>query len=164
MNQNWGCKMTRINNAHTIALVVLTAITVCVNTVSSIAQDISVGKVVNLADIAWGAPGGGSGFPVGVRTAQQGLDSETGGITYYALFPAGSKFEYHWHTYDEFVVVAQGPLTIKLGEEEFGLDTGSYIVIPGAVKHEWTVPDSGKDAIILVRRAGPADFHFVNPS
>jgi len=34
-------------------------------------------------------------------------------------------------------------------------------VIPGALNHSWTVPAGGADAVILVRRAGPADFNFV---
>ena len=129
---------------------------------ASAAEDRTLGKAVNLDDIAWGPAGGGDGFPEGVRTAQQGVDPTTGGITYYALFPAGSKFDLHWHTHSEFVVVAKGSLQIDLVDEVHLLKTGAYIVIPGAIKHEWLVPDYGEDAIIPVRRAGPADFHFIS--
>lgn len=117
--------------------------------------------VIALKDIDWGPPGGGNGYPVGVRSARQGIDPVTGGITYYALFPAGSHFDLHWHTHDEFVVVVQGKLTIELGDESHDVEVGSYIVIPGKLNHSWDVPAGGEDAIILVRRAGPADFHFV---
>lgn len=117
--------------------------------------------VVNLSDLEWGPPGGGNGFPVGVRTARQGTDPLTGGITYFALFPAGSHFETHWHTHDEYAVVVSGSLEILLGDESHVLEVGSYIVIPGSLEHAWTVPVNGDDAVIMVRRAGPADFHFV---
>lgn len=119
-------------------------------------------KVQLLNEIEWGPPGGGNGFPVGVQTAQQGVDPDSGGVTYYALFPAGSHFDLHWHTHDEYVVVVAGELSIRLGEEDHELAVGSYIVIPGSLNHSWTVPAGGEDAVILVRRAGPADFHFVD--
>ena len=69
-------------------------------------------SAIDLNDVPWGAPGGGDGFPVGVRTARHGLDSDTGGITYYAMFPAGSHFDLHWHSHDEYVVVVAGELSI----------------------------------------------------
>ena len=116
---------------------------------------------IDLKDVPWGAPGGGNGFPVGVRTARQGVDPDTGGITYYAMFPAGSHFDLHWHSHDEYVVVVSGELSIQLGEQTHSLSVGSYVVIPGELPHSWTVPAGETDAVILVRRAGPADYHFV---
>ena len=116
---------------------------------------------IDLNDVPWGAPGGGNGFPVGVRTARQGVDPDTGGITYYAMFPAGSQFDLHWHSHDEYVVVVAGKLSIQLGGQIHSLSVGSYVVIPGELPHSWTVPTGETDAVILVRRAGPADFHFV---
>lgn len=117
---------------------------------------------IPLADIQWGQAGGGNGFPVGVQSARQGTDPVTGGITYYAKFPAGSHFDMHWHTHDEFVVVVQGSVTIVLGEESHAVSTGSYIVIPGKLNHSWDVPEGTEDAVIVVRRGGPADFNFVD--
>ncbi len=142
---------------------ILVTLVFCVGNASTLvnAQSQSRAVAIGLDEIDWGPEGGGDGFPVGVRTSQQGVDPVTGGITYYALFPAGSTFDLHWHTHDEFVVVAQGRLQIQLGEKVFQLQTGSYVVIPGSLSHKWTVPEDGQDAIILVRRAGPADFHFV---
>ena len=116
--------------------------------------------VVSLEAVQWGPPGGGNGFPVGVRTARQGIDPDTGGMTYYAKFPAGSHFDLHWHTHNEYVVVVAGKLTIVLGDQSHCLVAGSYIVIPGKMHHSWDV-SSGEDAVILVRRGGPADFHFI---
>ena len=117
---------------------------------------------VHLPELDWGAPGGGNGFPLGVRTARQGIDPVTGGMTYYALFPAGSHFDLHWHSHDEYVVVVSGELTIQLGKQTHELAVGSYVAIPGKLNHSWDVPAGGEDAVILVRRAGPADFHFVD--
>lgn len=117
---------------------------------------------IALEAVQWGPPGGGNGFPVGVQSARQGTDPVTGGITYYAKFPAGSHFDMHWHTHDEFVVVVQGSVTIVLGEESHLVSTGSYIVIPGKLNHSWDVPEGGEDAVIVVRRGGPADFNFVD--
>jgi len=76
------------------------------------------------------------------------------------MFPAGSHFDLHWHSYDEHVVVVKGQVTIVLGEEAHDLKTGSYVIIPGKLNHSWDVPADG-EVIILVRRVGPADFHFV---
>lgn len=132
--------------------------------IESLAQETAVTETqalaVNLAEINWGPAGGGNGFPVGVRTERQGVDPVTGGITYYAMFPSESHFDLHWHTHDEHVVVVQGEVTIVLGEETHSLTVGSYIVIPGKMNHSWDVPE-GEDAVIVVRRGGPADFHFV---
>ena len=66
-----------------------------------------------------------------------------------------------WHSHDEYAVVVSGKLEILLGENTHELAVGSYIVIPGSLGHAWTVPEGSEDAVILVRRAGPADFHFV---
>ena len=91
---------------------------------------------VNLEELQWGPPAGGNGSPLGLRTAL------------------------HWHTHDEFVVVVSGSVVLELGDETHELHAGAYIVIPGGMNHSWDVPDSG-EVIILVRRAGPADFNYV---
>jgi quercetin dioxygenase-like cupin family protein len=116
---------------------------------------------INLADVDWGPPGGGNGVPLGTRTAQQRIDPETGGITYYAMFPAGTHFDRHWHTHDEFVSVMAGEVDLELGDETYRLEAGAYVVIPGGMNHSWDVPELG-EVIILVVRSGPADFHFVD--
>jgi len=135
---------------------VLTSCNLSVSEVDSVQP-----MAVNLAELQWGTAGDGSVAPAGTRTALQGVDPDTGGVTYYAWFPAGGHFDLHWHSYDEYVTVVQGPVTIALGENVRSLQTGAYVVIPGGLPHYWDVPRSG-DAIILVRRAGPADFNFVN--
>ncbi len=129
---------------------------------STVTESIVDPFAIRLDEIRWGRPGGGNGFPLGVQTSRQGIDPETGGVTYYAKFPAGSHFDLHWHTHDEFVVVVSGELTVVLGDESYNINVGSYVVIPGKLNHSWDVPIQGGDAIILVRRAGIADFNFVN--
>lgn len=150
------------SNKFVRGVLVATLLT-CLSTSASVAQEPPLlPKTVTLNSIEWGAPGGGNGYPVGVRSAQQGIDARTGGITYYALFPSGSHFDLHWHSHDEFVVVVQGTVTIELDGQTQTLGVGSYVVIPGTMQHSWDVPiASGEDAIILVRRGGPADFNFV---
>lgn len=114
----------------------------------------------HLNEIDWSPPGGGNGFPVGVQTWRAGVDPITEGITYYAKFPSGSHFDLHWHSNDEFVVVVQGLVTLELGDKTHSLMPGSYVVIPAKMHHSWDVP-VGDDAVIVVRRGGPADFFFV---
>jgi quercetin dioxygenase-like cupin family protein len=118
--------------------------------------------VIDFRDAEWGPPGTTPRFPRGVQTAQLGIDPDNGGPTYLARFPTGSHFDLHWHTNAEYVVVLQGRVTIVLGEETHALSPGSYVVIPERMRHSWDVP-AGEDAVILVRRRGPADFHFVDP-
>ena len=114
-----------------------------------------------------GGAWGGNGFPVGVRTARQGVDPDTGGITYYAMFPAGSHFDLHWHSHDEHVVVVSGELSIQLGEQTHSLSVGSYVVIPGECLTPGLSPRV-KDAVIWcavpvrrlsLRRIIPFDGH-----
>jgi quercetin dioxygenase-like cupin family protein len=132
----------------------------CIALVSPEVRSQEQALVTNLEDVDWGPPGGGNGAPVGVQTAQQGIDPNTKGVTYFAKFPAESHFDLHWHTHNEFVAVMSGKVTLVLGDQTHSLETGSYIVIPGKMNHSWDVP-AGADVVILVRRAGSADFHFV---
>ncbi len=152
-----------LNNAVIKPLLLFTAVAVLAVMISllsrSFAQEVPL--VVHLDEAKWTPPGGGNGFPVGVRTMTLGVDSESGGVTYYALFPAGSHFDLHWHTYSEYVAVLSGSVNLVLGPESHSLSAGSYIVIPGGVNHAWDVPEDS-DVVILVRRSGPADFHFVS--
>ena len=120
-------------------------------------------RVIDFRDAEWGPPGTTPRFPLGVQTAQLGTDPVTGGPTYLARFPAGSHFDLHWHSNGEHVVVLQGPLTLVLGDETHALTEGTYVVIPERMNHSWDVPSGGDDAVILVRRLGPADFNFVDP-
>ena len=126
------------------------------------AQEVSQPTAIDLDALEWGPPGGGNGVPLGTRTMRLNVDPDDGGVSYYAMFPAGTHFDTHWHTYDEHVVVVQGELSIVLGDTKHDLKVGSYVLIPGKLNHSWDIPAGGSDAVILVSRRGPADFHFVD--
>ena len=114
-----------------------------------------------LETVRWSDPYNGPlGFPKGARRASLGVDPRTGGETYYARFPAGTRFEPHWHAYAEYAVVLRGKVTHTLGQGKAVLLPGDYVVIPPKEKHGWIVDPSG-DAFLLIRRDGPADFNFV---
>jgi quercetin dioxygenase-like cupin family protein len=116
-----------------------------------------------LESAPWSEPYAGPlGVPKGAQRAVLGTDPHTGGETYYAHFPAGSRFELHWHTYAEYAVVLRGTVTHTLGANKSSLQVGDYVVIPPRVAHGWEVDPSG-DAYLLIRRDGPADQHFVEP-
>ena len=109
----------------------------------------------------WSPGQGTPGFAKGAQKASLGFDAVSGGETYYARFPAGSHFELHWHTHTEYATVLRGQVTLTLGVERYSLAQGSYVIIPAKMHHEWRI-DAGDDLFLLVRRAGPADFNFVD--
>ena len=116
-----------------------------------------------LESAAWSEPYDGPlGIPRGAQRAVLGTDPRSGGETYYAHFPAGTRFELHWHAYAEYAVVLRGKLTHTLGSEKSALQGGDYVVIPPKVPHGWDVDRDG-DAYLLIRRDGPADQVFVQP-
>ena len=128
----------------------------------SVNSEFSVGPF-RLESAVWSEPYDGPlGVPKGAQRAVLGTDSKSGGDTYYARFPAGSRFELHWHAYAEYAVVLRGRLTHTLGAEKSALQAGDYVVIPPKIAHGWEVDPSG-DAYLLIRRDGPADQNFVQP-
>ncbi len=110
----------------------------------------------------WGPPTNNPGFPAGIRNAPIATDPETGGPTYLARFPAGSEFALHWHTYTETVVVLEGAVDIVMDGTRYTATAGSYVIIPAKAHHAWFTPEDA-DVVLLARRDGPADFHFVDP-
>ena len=116
--------------------------------------------VMNWETAEWGPPTSSPGFPAGLRNASIAHDPETDGITYLARFPAVSRFEMHWHTYTETVVILQGAVDINLDGTEYTATEGSYVIIPGGAHHDWRV-HADADVVLLARRDGPPDFNFV---
>ncbi len=110
----------------------------------------------------WGPPTNTPGFPAGIRNAPIATDPETGGPTYLARFPAGSEFAPHWHTYTETVVVLEGAVDIVMDGTRYTATAGSYVIIPAEAHHAWFTHEDA-DVVLLARRDGPADFHFVDP-
>jgi quercetin dioxygenase-like cupin family protein len=105
---------------------------------------------------------GPSGLPKGAQRVILHTDLKSGGDTYYAHFPAGTRFELHWHAYQEYAVVLRGKIIHTLGTEKSSLQAGDYVVIPPKIAHGWDVDPSG-DAYLLIRRDGPDDLNFVQP-
>jgi quercetin dioxygenase-like cupin family protein len=114
-----------------------------------------------LESAPWSEPYAGPlGIPKGAQRAVLSTDPKSKGETYYARFPAGTRFELHWHEYAEYAVVLRGKVTHTLGTERSPLQVGDYVVIPPKIAHGWDV-DAGGDAYLLIRRDGPADMNFV---
>ena len=118
--------------------------------------------VMNWQDAEWGPPSNQPRFPAGLRNAPVATDPATDGPTYLARFPAGSEFEMHWHTHTETVMILEGSVFLIMAGERYTATAGSYIIIPGKIHHTWIVPPED-DVVLLARRDGPADFHFVEP-
>ena len=125
-------------------------------------QDAIYAKTLfRLETAQWSEPYNGPlGYPKGAQRTSLGVDSRTGGETYYARFPAGSHFALHWHAHAEYAVVLRGKVTHIIGTERYPLQVGDYVVIPPKVNHAWEA-DAGGDVYLLIRRDGPADFNFV---
>ena len=118
--------------------------------------------VMNWRSAEWGPPSNRPRYPAGLRNAPISTDPETGGVTYLARFPAGSRFDMHWHTHTETVVVLEGAVDIILDGTRHTATEGSYVIIPGTAQHEWRVHEDA-DVVLFARRDGPPDFHFVEP-
>ena len=151
-----------MNQSYTACVVLLFCVGIAQKSVGQ-TDSLIEPLVLDWEQAEWGPPSSGRpGLPAGIRNAPIATDPETGGPTYLARFPAGSKFAMHWHTYTETVVVLQGTVNITLDGTEHTATEGSYIIIPGKAHHEWRVPEDA-DVVLLARRDGPADFFFVEP-
>lgn len=114
-----------------------------------------------LTTAKWSEPYNGPlGYPKGAQRATLIVDQMSGGETYYARFPAGSRFEMHWHAHAEYAVVLSGHVTHFLGSERQSLKPGDYVIIPARTNHGWSM-EAGEEVFLLIRRDGPADFNFV---
>ena len=118
-------------------------------------------NLLRLDTAPWSEPYNGPlGYPKGARRAVLTTDTRTGGETYYAHFPAGSRFALHWHAYAEYAVVLRGKVTHLVGKDRSSLGVGDYVVIPPKTAHGWEADPSG-DVFLLIRRDGPADANFI---
>ncbi len=118
--------------------------------------------VMNWRAAEWGPPTNRPRYPAGLRNAPISTDPGTGGVTYLARFPASTRFDMHWHTHTETVVVLKGAVDIILDGTRRTANEGSYIIIPGTAHHEWRV-HADTDVVLFARRDGPPDFYFVEP-
>ena len=156
--QIWCRRIASIRDSRRFLFVFCNVLVVVYFTLASCFGQDSV--VLSLSDIEWGERGGGNGFPEGLQTYRFAQDKETGGISYYARFPAGSYYRSHWHTHDEIALLVKGRLRFVIDAVSSEVAAGTYFFIPGGHVHEWDMREQTEDIILLVQRKGPPDFHF----
>jgi quercetin dioxygenase-like cupin family protein len=116
------------------------------------------GMVVGLAAAQWKPVP--KPLPEGVSSSPIAVDPHTKGPIGYAKFAPGVQFPAHWHSHTEYTVVLAGKPTFTLEGKEHEMTVGSYIVIPAKAVHAARCSPDG-ECIMLTRRAGPADYHWV---
>ena len=98
--------------------------------------------------------------PKGSMGATLGVDPVTKGATTYARTPAGTGLPAHWHSATEYTVLLGGKGTLTIEGKQYEVTPGSYFVIPANLVHQLTCA-TGADCLLLTRRGGPVDYHFV---
>lgn len=98
--------------------------------------------------------------PKGSQNAVIGVDPNTKGPTAYSKTPAGAGLPAHWHSHAEYTVLISGKGTLLLDGKPHEVSSGSYIVIPARMVHQFTCSKEG-DCLLLTRRGGPVDYNFV---
>ncbi len=115
--------------------------------------------VAHLAGAKWAAPTV-PGIPPGVMASPIAVDPNTGGSVGYAKFPPGFVFPTHWHSATEYTVLISGKASFTVAGKTHELVPGSYLVVPPKTEHGVTC-GQGAECVLLTRRAGPTDYHFV---
>jgi quercetin dioxygenase-like cupin family protein len=115
--------------------------------------------VARLEDAKW-APAKAPGIPEGIVGAPIAVDPKTKGPLGYARFPSGLQLPAHWHSYAEYSTLLSGKATLTVDGKPHELSAGSYFSIPAKVKHDLKC-GADADCIVLTRRAGPVDYHWV---
>jgi quercetin dioxygenase-like cupin family protein len=115
--------------------------------------------VVNLADAKWAAPTVPE-IPPGLMGGPIAVDPKTGGPLGYAKFPPKYVFPMHWHSHPEYVVLISGKASFTLDGKTHQLSPGAYATIPAKAHHSVTCSGES-ECVILSRRGGPVDYHFV---
>jgi len=115
--------------------------------------------VVNLADAKWAAPNFPE-IPPGIMTAPIAVDPKTGGPLGYVKLPPKYVFPMHWHSHPEYAVLISGKASFTLDGKTHPLSPGAYVIIPAKAHHSVTC-SAESECVILARRGGPLDYHFV---
>src|SRR5262249_33851544 len=68
--------------------------------------------------------------PPGAESVMLRDDTATGGTEMLVRYPAGHKFEPHWHTANERMVVIEGTMRVEVDGVEKVLGPGSYAYLP----------------------------------
>lgn len=115
--------------------------------------------VAHLAEAKW-APPKAPEIPPGLMASPIAVDPGSGGSIAYAKLPAGYALPAHWHSATEYTVLISGKATFVVDGKTSDLAPGSYTVIPAKAVHQVTCA-AGSECLLLTRRAGPTDYHFV---
>jgi quercetin dioxygenase-like cupin family protein len=84
--------------------------------------------IVNLAGARWTHQ---TKDPAGSEGVVLREDPQTGGMELLARFPAGHVIAPHWHQSNERLLLLEGRLSLRVGEEaEKLLDTGGFAYLP----------------------------------
>ena len=84
--------------------------------------------VTNLANARWMHD---KGDPPGSESVLLREDAATGGMELLVRFPAGHVIAAHWHSVNERVIVAEGKLSVRVGDAaETQLEPGGYAYLP----------------------------------
>jgi quercetin dioxygenase-like cupin family protein len=82
----------------------------------------------NLAGAKWTHD---KGDPPGAESVFLRQDAQTGGMELLVRYPGGHRFEPHWHSVNERILVLEGRLSVKVGEDEAtSLDPGGFAFLP----------------------------------
>ncbi len=116
-------------------------------------------QVAHVADAKW-APPKAPEIPAGAVASVIAVDPNTSASIAYAKFPPGYAFPLHWHSYAEYTVLISGKANFTIDGKSHQLVPGSYLVVPAKTHHKVTC-GTGSECLLLTRRAGPTDYHFV---
>ena len=122
----------------------------------------------DLAAAKW-TPSEKAGLPAGAELALIGADPVSTGVTAYLKAPAGWRLPPHWHTHTEYSTMIVGKGTLTIAGKAHAVGPGAYAVIPGKTEHSFVCEVDPQaqigglpGCIVLVRRSGPTDVHWVD--
>ena len=118
-------------------------------------DDAVVAQLKDAKWTAWTNPGA----PAGLMVSSIAGDATTGPSLGYTKFPAGYAFPPHWHSFAESSVVISGTFHYVIDGKSYELGPGSVVVFPAKLVHSATCSKAGP-CILMIRRAGAADFNF----
>ncbi len=116
-------------------------------------------QAAHVADAKW-APPKAPEIPAGAMVSPIASEPASGASIAYAKFPADYRFPAHWHSHSEYSVLVSGKATFTIAGKDHELVAGSYVVIPAKAPHQVHC-QPGAECVLLTRRAGPTDYHWV---
>jgi quercetin dioxygenase-like cupin family protein len=135
--------------------VTLAAVLLCLGAVDSRAQKKKEAVVWPAGDVKWSEMKGG---PPGIMYADLWGHIDKGAYGSLIKLPAGLKNPLHTHSSDTKLVVVSGTfLYTPEGGTEQRLGPGSYLMVPGGLKHLSGVSDDGPCEVF---QEGPGKFDF----